>query len=290
VDLKPGVGVASAVVRDGRLLLGRRIASFGNGLWQTPGGKIDSGESPAEAVVRETYEETGLHVTEPQEIARQFDDFPEIGYRYETIFFGVRCDGGEPLNREPDKCAGWSWHPLDALPEDRFAIDPATIDAIRGYVQNESLVRALRGILGASFLSLATTDARGLAYASYVPYACVDGSFGFAVSGLAAHAKHLALRYFASLLIVGDAPADAYARARLTVSVRARVLAAGTPAAERVWDALERRHGSTVAILRGLGDFTVYASAPEHGRLVLGFASAYDVSRAMLAAALGATG
>ena len=143
-------------------------------------------------------------------------------------------------------------------------------------------------ILGATYLSLATTDDRGLAYASYVPFACVDGAFVFAVSGLAAHARHLALRYFASLLIVGDAPADAYARSRLTVSVRARVLAAGTPAAERVWDALQRKHGTTVAILRGLGDFTAYASAPEHGRLVLGFASAHDVSKDTLVEALSA--
>ena len=119
-------------------------------------------------------------------------------------------------------------------------------------------------------------------------YACVGGAIAFAVSGLAAHARHLALRYFASLLIVGDAPADAYARSRLTVNVRARVLAAGTPSAERVWDALERKHGTTVAILRGLGDFTVYASVPEQGRLVLGFASAHDVSKELLAAALEA--
>ncbi len=288
MHLKAGVGVATAVVRDGRLLLGRRIASYGSGLWQTPGGKVDPGESLAEAAVRETFEETGLRVTEPREIARQFDDFPEIGYRYETIFFGVRCEAGEPVNCEPDKCEGWSWHPLEALPEERFAIDASTVEAIRAYAQSEALVRALRPILGAPFLALATTDDRGLAFASYVPYACVDGTFAFAVSGLAAHARHLALRYFASLLIVGEAPADAYARARLTVNVRARVLPAGTPAAERVWDALQRKHGATVAILRGLGDFTVYAGVPEHGRLVLGFAAAHDVSKDVLAAALEA--
>ena len=59
MHLKAGVGVATAIVRDGRLLLGRRIASYGSGLWQTPGGKVDPGESLADAAVRETYEETG---------------------------------------------------------------------------------------------------------------------------------------------------------------------------------------------------------------------------------------
>jgi len=53
--------------------------------------------------------------------------------RYETIFFAVGAVLGEPENAEPAKCAGWAWVPLDDLPPDRFAIDGATIDAIRAY-------------------------------------------------------------------------------------------------------------------------------------------------------------
>lgn len=131
--LRIGVGTAAAVVRGTTLLLGRRIGVSGGGLWQTPGGKPDPGESLAEACVRETYEETGLRIGTPIELARQRDDFPEIGMRYETVFFGVRCEAGTPRNVEPDKCEGWSWHELDALPEDRFAIDEATIAAIRAF-------------------------------------------------------------------------------------------------------------------------------------------------------------
>ncbi len=131
--MKTGIGVAAAVVRGERLLLGRRIAAFGDGLWQTPGGKPDPGESLAATAIRETFEETALTIEDPVEIARQVDDFAEIAMRYETVFFAVRCERGEPENSEPDKCEGWSWHPLDALPPDRFAIDEATIDAIRAF-------------------------------------------------------------------------------------------------------------------------------------------------------------
>lgn len=42
-----------------RVLLTRRTD---NGLWCLPGGAMDSGESAAEACVREVWEETGLHV------------------------------------------------------------------------------------------------------------------------------------------------------------------------------------------------------------------------------------
>jgi len=56
----PGVGVA--VVSDGRLLLVRRGREPGMGLWAVPGGKVELGETLAEAGRREVREETGLDV------------------------------------------------------------------------------------------------------------------------------------------------------------------------------------------------------------------------------------
>ena len=285
--LRSGIGVATAIVRDGKLLLGRRIAPYGNGLWQTPGGKPDRGETLAAAAIRETFEETGLRVSEPREIARQFDDFPEIGYRYETVFFAVRCDEGEPINAEPDKCQGWSWHPLDALPPDRFAIDAETIAAIRAHAAGDGLAGAVRDLFrAAGYLTLATVDDAGSPYASYVPYACASGYVGFAVSGLAAHAAHLAARERASFVIVGEPAADAYARSRLTVAAHVRALAPDSQEARALWDALRQRNGPTVDILRTLPDFTVYRALPQRARLVLGFASAYDVTSDVLQRAL----
>lgn len=59
--LVPCVG---AIVFDdaGRLLLIKRGHPPGEGLWSLPGGRVEPGETDAEAVVREVLEETGLVV------------------------------------------------------------------------------------------------------------------------------------------------------------------------------------------------------------------------------------
>ena len=53
-----------AVIKDdrGRLLLIKRGHAPGAGLWSLPGGRIEPGETDAEALVREMCEETGLVV------------------------------------------------------------------------------------------------------------------------------------------------------------------------------------------------------------------------------------
>ncbi|RDV48608.1 MULTISPECIES: NUDIX hydrolase [unclassified Streptomyces] len=64
VTIEPQPAVAAAiVVRDERVLLVRRRVAEGVLSWQFPAGKIEPGEAPEEAAVRETQEETGLLVT-----------------------------------------------------------------------------------------------------------------------------------------------------------------------------------------------------------------------------------
>jgi len=58
---KPEIA-AAVIVQDGRLLLVRRRVAEGSLSWQFPAGQIEPGESPEDAAVRETFEETGLVV------------------------------------------------------------------------------------------------------------------------------------------------------------------------------------------------------------------------------------
>jgi 8-oxo-dGTP diphosphatase len=68
----PEVPCVGAVVHDeaGRLLLIRRGHAPSAGLWSVPGGRVEPGETEAEAVVREVSEETGLRVVPRSVVGR----------------------------------------------------------------------------------------------------------------------------------------------------------------------------------------------------------------------------
>ena len=116
----PFVGVSAVVIRDGAVLLGRRIGAHGPGTWAFPGGKVDPGEDPSATVARELFEETGLKAQQITPIAWTNDLFPEDALHYITLHHLVEADG-EAQVREPEKAAEWVWWTdLDQLPSPLF--------------------------------------------------------------------------------------------------------------------------------------------------------------------------
>jgi 8-oxo-dGTP diphosphatase len=89
------VRCVGAIVHDraGRLLLIRRGHPPGDGLWSLPGGRVEPGESDAEAVVRELIEETGLHV-EPGRLVGSVERAGPAGVVYEIYDYAAVATGG----------------------------------------------------------------------------------------------------------------------------------------------------------------------------------------------------
>ena len=112
----PRVGVGCIVARDGRLLLVRSH----RGLWSTPGGHLDFGESPAECAARETLEETGVRVTSVEFVAITNDVMTDPRRHYITIWMRGDADDSEPVLGDPAEVSAVGWFAPDAMPRPLF--------------------------------------------------------------------------------------------------------------------------------------------------------------------------
>ncbi|MDR7070840.1 8-oxo-dGTP diphosphatase [Pseudoxanthomonas japonensis] len=135
--MNPGkqlVGVGAIVMRDGLVLLGKRMGSHGAGTWALPGGHLEFGESAAACAVREVREETGLEIESITAGPYTSDVFSSEGKHYITLFVVARSDAGDPALCEPEKCSGWQWFRWSELPSPLFQ-PLATLHAT-GFVPN----------------------------------------------------------------------------------------------------------------------------------------------------------
>ncbi len=92
-----GVSVAIIVHRN-KVLLSQRVKTARYGLkWEFPGGKIEQGETPENALLRECREELGINVEKYVLLEKQRIIFPDKGDFY-VHFFLVTMFKGEVVN------------------------------------------------------------------------------------------------------------------------------------------------------------------------------------------------
>ena len=100
-------------------ILLQRTAS---GVWSVPAGAIDPGEAPAQAVVREVREETGLHVR-PCRIVGVFGGNPGFRYTYSNgdeveylcVLFDCEVLGGALVGQD-DETIELRFFPFEEMP------------------------------------------------------------------------------------------------------------------------------------------------------------------------------
>ncbi|HXJ85659.1 MAG TPA: (deoxy)nucleoside triphosphate pyrophosphohydrolase [Candidatus Binatia bacterium] len=91
--------VAALIIREGKLLVCQRTRHQTMPLkWEFPGGKIEEGEQPRDALRRELDEELGIQATIGDELARIQHEYPNGGM-VELRFYVVREYTGELENR-----------------------------------------------------------------------------------------------------------------------------------------------------------------------------------------------
>ncbi len=113
----PYVGTAAIIIRDDRVLLGKRKNAHTDGDWTCPGGHLEFGESWDDCIRREVKEETGLQAAIISLVKPTNDIFEKEDFHYITLFFEVTCKPGEPRIMEPHKRIVWRWFMWDKLPE-----------------------------------------------------------------------------------------------------------------------------------------------------------------------------
>ena len=125
--MTPRFHVAAGILRDpaGRILITERLCDGPfNGLWEFPGGKIVTGETPLRALQRELVEELGVNVTEAKPFMDLQHEYPDRRVRLE--FFEVLAWIGEPRGLEGQQIRWVSVTELDAtvlLPADAPVVE-----------------------------------------------------------------------------------------------------------------------------------------------------------------------
>jgi 8-oxo-dGTP diphosphatase len=108
---------AGVIHKRGQILVGQRRLGDRHALkWEFPGGKVEWGESPQQALVRELLEELQIKASVGSEMARYEHDYPS-GSRVHLLFFAVNEFQGEPAARAFEQI---QWVSLESLPSVDF--------------------------------------------------------------------------------------------------------------------------------------------------------------------------
>ena len=130
LDQRPKVGVGVLILKEGKILLGKRKASHGAGEYACPGGHMEYMESFEECAKRETAEEAGIEIKNVRfSLLMNLKEYAPKHYVHVSLIADWKS--GEPKVMEPEKLESWGWYDMDKLPEPFFATLPMQIESLK---------------------------------------------------------------------------------------------------------------------------------------------------------------
>jgi ADP-ribose pyrophosphatase YjhB (NUDIX family) len=143
MEQKPKVGVGVMILRENKVLFGKRHDDpkkadselHGEGTWTMPGGKLDFLETLKDCAFREVFEETGIKIK--KENIKLISVTDDIVKDVHFVTIGFLCEEfeGEPKVTEPDEITEWKWYNLDNMPEEIFS---PSMKIIKAYLNNKT--------------------------------------------------------------------------------------------------------------------------------------------------------
>jgi 8-oxo-dGTP diphosphatase len=123
--MRTDIVAAGVVIERGRVLLSRRKrGTHLAGRWEFPGGKVEAGEDPRDALKRELHEELGIVTSVGEIVDVTFHRYPEADKAVLLLFFHAVRDAGSPEPQAIDVAeVAWS----DASSLDPSSFPPADV-------------------------------------------------------------------------------------------------------------------------------------------------------------------
>ena len=122
--------VAAIIVRDGKVFATRRGYGKWQGWWEFPGGKIEVGESPEDALVREIREELDAEIAVGDLVETVEWDYPDFHLTMHCFLCSLLS---ESVHLNEHEAAVW--------------LTPETLDSVRWFPADEGLVGRIRYII-----------------------------------------------------------------------------------------------------------------------------------------------
>jgi len=118
---RPKVGVGLLLIKDGKILLGKRKGSHGEGEYGGFGGHMEGQESFEQTILREMAEEGGPDIKVKNLRFLCVSNIRKYAPKhYVDIGMVAEWESGEPQVTEPEKLEDWRWYDLNDVPQPLF--------------------------------------------------------------------------------------------------------------------------------------------------------------------------